>query len=257
MVVPELTGGLCNQLYQVCAAIEYSKLHNMPYAIPTKTTNVRWKSYKLGKVLYRDYNTSGFFKHEHHDIRYNERPYNIRYEPIPFHKDILLKGHFLSHKYFSVYRSTNLSMLGFNWNYRPSTIAVHTRVGDYKKLSQYLPVLSLEYYQKAVRMAFGRTGIDEILVFGEDFEHNQKYFTKENFPYLKSISFSVGKNEIEDLESMSGCPVLVAANSTYSIWANYLNHHRYKIMIAPKQYYGPAYGYVDCGDLWPEKTILV
>lgn len=257
MVTVRLEGGLGNILFQISAAVSYAKKYRMDYLIPATTANPRWKHYKFKKVLYGAADIRGFFHHKHHDILYEKRPYNIRYQEIPYHENIFLHGHFLSHKYFEQHHETIINLFDFKWNYRPATIAVHTRVGDYKNLSQYLPILPLDYYKKAIDLAFDKTGINELLVFGEDVEHNKKYFTQENFPYIKKIEFSIGNNEIEDIESMSGCPVIIAANSTYSLWAHHLNQHRYKMLVAPKNYYGPAYGYVDTTDLYPDKTLLV
>lgn len=257
MVSCTLEGGLGNIMFQIAAVLSYAKKHGMDYLIPPVTGSPRWKHYKFRKIKYGVVDIKGFYHYKHHDIFYEQRPYNIRFSEIPYHENILVRGHFLSKKYFEQHEESIVSMFDFKWRYRPATIAVHTRVGDYKKLSQHLPVLPLKYYQDAIDLAFDKTGINELLVFGEDIEHNQKYFTQKNFPYIKKINFSVGKNEIEDIELMSGCPVLIAANSTYSLWAHILNQHRYKMLIGPKQYYGPAYGYVDTTDLWPEQTHLV
>lgn len=257
MVSVKLTGGLANILFQVSACINYSLKHGMNYVIPTTTTNIRWKHYRFENIKYGDVDTIGFFHHQHPDIRYNERPYDIRFHEIPYHENVLLEGHFLSHKYFQEHEEKILSLFNFKWKYRPATMAVHTRVGDYKNMPKHLPVLPLSYYQRAIELAFDKTGINEILVFGDDTEHNIKYFTEENFPYLQKINFSVDNNEIEDLEAMSGCPVIVTSNSTYSLWATYVNRHRYKMTICPKQWYGPAYGEVNKTDMYPTNSIIL
>src|SRR5689334_23298797 len=141
MITCKLTGGLGNILYQIAACIAYAKKWNMPYAIPTVTTNPRWKHYRFPGVHYEDVDTSGFFYYREPAINYSQRPYDITFQDIPYHENIILEGHFLSHKYFWDYKDEIFAAFGFKWQYIGNVAAIHVRRGDYLNMQEYLPVL--------------------------------------------------------------------------------------------------------------------
>lgn len=257
MITCKLTGHLCNTILQMFATIAYAKKWKMPYAIPTTTTNTKWKHYRFPCIRYEDVNTAGFYHYKEPAIKYDQRPYNITFQEIPYHENIILEGHFLSHKYFEEYKDEIFPLLGFYWYPVFNAISLHQRRGDYLQMQEYLPVMPIEYYQEAVRAAIKLTGYRMLYVFGDDIEYNRATFTEENFPELNGIVFSQNKNPVADLDIMSRFPVNIIGNSTFSLTAHHLNQHLNKICIAPKNWYGPAYGEVDKTDLYPPNAIVL
>lgn len=257
MVTTRLTGGLCNIMLQICATLAYSKKWNMPYAIPATTTHKRWKHYKFPGVHYEDVDTTGFFHYKEPSLFYNQRPYNITCQDIPYHENIILEGHFLSHKYFWDYKDEILSLFGFNPGKFGSYAALHTRRGDYLNMQEYLPCMSLDYYERAINWVIENTGINKFMVFGDDPIWNRENINTINFPQCKEIKYSIDRTELEDLELMASCKIQITANSTYSPFAHYLNRHEDKICISPEKWYGPAYGEVDKRDMYFPGTILL
>ncbi|KWX82277.1 hypothetical protein AXF24_12520 [Streptococcus pneumoniae] len=51
---------------------------------------------------------------------------------------------------------------------------------------------------------------------------------------FKGCEFSVGKNEIQDLNLMAGCKGIITANSSYSFWGAFLGDKDKKV-ICPRQ----------------------
>ena len=78
----------------------------------------------------------------------------------------MLVGYFQSHKYFDVYKKVifklikiEMKQLAMYTIHNPSirfdtTVSMHFRLGDYKKLQDYHPILSIEYYIKALNLIF-------------------------------------------------------------------------------------------------------
>ena len=56
---------------------------------------------------------------------------------------------------------------------------------------------------------------------------------------------------------MSLCNHNIIANSTFSWWGAYFNHHEDKIVCYPDIWFGPAQGNKYMGDLFPEKWYKV
>jgi hypothetical protein len=255
MVVCKLTGGLGNLLYQIAATITYAKKWNMPYAIPTVTTNQRWKHYRFPGVHYEDVDTTGFYHYKEPALFYNQRPYDITVQDFPFHENIILEGHFLSHKYFEEYKNEILPLFGFEWMSVLDLCAIHVRRQDYLTMQQYLPVLPLEYYKDAIRLVIKKTNIRDFIIFSDDIPYCKNVF--KNIPGVDKLWFSEGATDLKDIEFMSHCPVLISANSTFSLWSYYLNKHEDKKIICPEPWHGPAYGKVDIKDMLPEDAITI
>jgi hypothetical protein len=74
------------------------------------------------------------------------------------------------------------------------------------------------------------------VIFSDDLKWSKNFLNKE-FPDLKLL-FPREKDYL-DLYLMSCCNHQIIANSTFSWWAAYLNIFPKKIVIAPKQWFGP------------------
>ena len=177
----EIMGGLGNQLFQIFNLLAYSfrhksRFHFTPEPIKHGQRKTTYWSTPLLKAL------NHFVKQPTTTeplscVMYYER--NFHYEAIPDLKQSLkLFGYFQSYKYFQdqqelIYRFIKLQETQTEirektkekYNYE-NTVALHFRVGDYKHLTNYHPLMSLEYYTAALT----RMGASP---------HNVLYFCKE------------------------------------------------------------------------------
>jgi hypothetical protein len=183
-----------------------------------------------------------------------------------------LKGYFQSHIYFDEYKSQILQITGINdvrskikteieiqsninnetnCNFIDfsNTISMHFRLGDYKYLQSYHPLLTNEYYISSITYILQQLNENEypkqILYFCEEPDIE---IVKEKIEIIRKIypNFKyIRCNEIEDWKQlliMSLCKYNIIANSTFSWWAAYLNTNNHKIVCYPSVWFGYKLG---------------
>jgi hypothetical protein len=199
------------------------------------------------------------------DFRYNDL--NL-YKYKSQGQNICLFGYFQSHKYFSEnfynickmigieqIKKTVISKSGFTQDMLNDTISLHFRLGDYKKIQHFYPIMTYEYYKKSLTFFKTREKLkNNVLYFceEEDIEHVNEIITKlkSDFPTVNFIRASNDLSDWEQMILMSCCRDNVIANSTFSWWAAYLNMNPYKIVCYPTTWFGEAAGH-DTMDLCP------
>jgi len=201
---------------------------------------------------------------------------NFRYNPIDFFsqqgKDICLYGYFQSYKYFAhnfeficriigieeikknVITNSNISQ-----DYLNNTISIHFRLGDYKKLQHYHPIMKLEYYLNAFSLITNisnETEIKNVLYFCEEEDILE---VTETINKLKNVypnfTFTKASNTLSDWEQMilmSCCKHNIIANSSFSWWGAHFNTNPDKIVCYPAVWFGEAAGH-DTRDLFPHE----
>jgi hypothetical protein len=268
-------GGLGNQLFQIFTTISYAiKSKNKFYFINTECLNdgstctkryTFWNSlfYKLkpfllekiipfSKIIYQD----GFTFSE---IETSEL----------IGKDICLQGYFQSEKFFkenylSIYKMLDIDKqkklilnlfyenninknininMNMNMNSLKNTVSLHFRLGDYKELQQFHPIMKYEYYNKALTFVQNKnTNITTILYFCEDEDVEIIMDTinllKNDFSNLNFIRASSSLKDWEQLLLMSCCEHNIIANSSFSWWGAYFNTNRNKIVCYPSLWFG-------------------
>ena len=151
-------------------------------------------------------------------------------------------------------------------------ISMHFRLGDYKKLPDYHPILPLEYYTQSLKKIFEvlNQGKEEkihesrkmkILYFceKEDNEDAQVKITilQKEFP---NVEFIKAEDSIEDWKQMilmSCCKYNIIANSSFSWWGGYFNNDKDKIVCYPKVWFGHKLTHHNLNDLFPRSWIKI
>ena len=141
-------------------------------------------------------------------------------------------------EYFKDYKEEIRKLYQKGIGKRKEFIALHVRRGDYLDNSFYIDLTKTDYYDKALAEFSG----DKFLVFYRDRQGTNDYQDRE-FVYdwltKKGVKFEIweGENEIDDFNAMASCKGMIGANSTFSIWAAFINPNEDKKIIMPKQYY--------------------
>lgn len=235
-VLPVRKGGLGNQMFQVAAAIVYSKATHRTVLLPHEFYN----SHNLHQM---DYSESIFREFIHRIdrpmdgqaieallargfIQHPGEPGFDDWYPIDLSGHVLLHGYFQNYTalepYESILRSVYLSGLG---NYRihlndsPTRLGIHVRRGDYltPPHSDVLYSQTINYYSKALGLFSSDM---EVFIFSDDLEwcKNQSVFDN-----LATKHFIHEPNEVKCLAIMTTCRGgFICANSTYSWWGAFL-----------------------------------
>ncbi|MDO8793584.1 MAG: alpha-1,2-fucosyltransferase [Vicinamibacterales bacterium] len=117
------------------------------------------------------------------------------------------------------------------------SIGLHVRRGDYLAgpAADHHGTCSLEYYRAALTRIVPALGPNaELFVFSDDIAWARQHIGF-NLPTV-FVDWNAERN-YEDLRLMSACRALIAANSTFSWWAGWLNPRTDKVVVVPRQWF--------------------
>jgi hypothetical protein len=136
------------------------------------------------------------------------------------------------------------------------TVSMHFRIGDYKKIQDYHPLATYEYYERALGFIQNlKKDINfDILYFCEDVDiEDVMLIINKLVIQFPSYKFVRGEKTLEDWEQMllmSCCRHNIIANSSFSWWSAYFNSYPDKIVCYPSIWFGPK-TINDISDLCP------
>jgi hypothetical protein len=255
LVVPRLSGGLGNQMFQVAAA----------YALARK----------VGSRMALNYDRHFSTGQGGHPLKYKDTVFRkipvtecwppciyqyheYSYMPIYSKKHLQLDGYFQSGKYFDDYRdevkeliefpeaTLNEARLFLGADTRP-TVGIHVRLGDYlsERYRRTLNVCTPTYYRTALRR-FSREPYRFILC-SDDPEGARKIL---NRPDIETFR---GSDELAEMALLSQCNNLIISNSSFSWWSCFLGVKKEQVM-APKIWFGKKSGLIDVDMFEPTWT---
>jgi Glycosyl transferase family 11 len=272
MISCMLMGGLGNQLFQIFATIAYALENRKPFGF-VYTKHLGGTPATIKRPTYWDSFLFSLKNFTHENLGQNpilrEKGFTFGPLPSPEHTDTMLLGYFQSYKYFdqnfqAICRLIKLDKIKMQIKQKyphnfDSSISMHFRLGDYKKLSEFHPVLSQDYYEAALTHVTKNTKLTHVLYFCEEQDNEDVSqtitFLKDNFP---NVTFEKVDDTIPDWEQMvmmSCCKCNIIANSTFSWWAAYFNHYNNKIVCYPGTWFGPKNQHLDTRDMFPEEWI--
>jgi len=287
MITIHLMGGLGNQLFQIFATLAYSLEYDHPYIFPyseTLTSGVErptywdslFKNMKTCTTIMQHY---GFTNQTLAALpQWREPGFNYTKIPyIPLQQDFMLHGYFQSPKYFETHKTSILQLLQFPEIQQtirqqfahyvdPSThtISMHFRLGDYKYKQQYHPIMSPEYYKRALTHLLSKLSTPHIKVLYFCEAEDNAYVTSVIESLRQSVEQSVVKSvdwvkaddtihDWQQLMLMSCCDSHIIANSSFSWWGAYLCNSNHSLVCYPSTWFGPAMAKTHCvNDLFPE-----
>ncbi len=257
-------GRLGNQLFQVAATIGAAKKYNAtPFLPPWEYEKYFQPFAGIGNLEPNYYYKEPHFHYK--EIDWSGEDTLVKDPRNDGSKVLNLDGYFQSEKYFDHCRRLVLSM------FQPSrlllddlrtvatkqlfsmaittTCSIHVRRGDYVGNAFYKE-LGVKYYNDAIAYIDAHAKVQRFLIFSDDIEYCKSIFIGEQFVFVE------GNTDIQDLFLMSFCDHNIGANSSFSWWAAYLNNSPEKIVIFPKEWFGPAAS-VDTKDLYTKNMIVL
>lgn len=145
-----------------------------------------------------------------------------------------------SEEYFKKYKDEIRARYSTDIGQPIPYVAIHVRRGDYVGNDFYVDLFEDGYYKRAMAK-FGNQS--QFIVFSDDI-----WWCKEQ-PIFKKCAFSIGNNEIEDLNLMASCEGHIIANSSYSWWGAYIAPHT-KRVVAPKKWHPDGVERTKLPDSW-------
>ena len=278
MISANIMGGLGNQLFIIFNAIAQSLNHECQFVFLHKTSYKERPSYwhtflqHLHPHLIKEFPMGIEFK------VLNENQFQYLPIYIPEKKEdshiFIFRGYFQSYKYFQdrfeqiceIIKIDPYKEKAVEWTTQqhidPSnTISMHFRIGDYKNLQQFHPLMSSEYYAKSLQYILenntnrNKDNLNpDILYFYEeaDYQDVMNIINRLRIAFPQCI-FKPVDTSIDDYNQMiimSICKHNIIANSTFSWWGAYLNKSPTKIVCYPSIWFGPE-NPVIVDDLFP------
>lgn len=256
-------GGLGNQLFQIYTTIAYSIKTNNQFkflnidSLGEGTTTIRytfWQTFFKRLQLF-------LIKNIPQPIQViREKGFSFQQLPVyDINKNIILYGYFQSFKYFNnefqvisriigieSMKKTLLNTLNYNSDFFKHTISIHFRLGDYKKIPEYHPILTNEYYFNSLNFIHEKYPHIKfnVMYFCEEEDINDVMdkiiFLQNSFKQYEFIRGDKYLADWEQLLLMSSCHHNIIANSSFSWWAAYFNNWIDKIVCYPSVWFGPA-----------------
>ena len=249
-------GRIGNQLFQIAAAVGYSKKYNIPIRLPKWFCNydkIDYSSYFINK-LDQSYD-------ENLKVQEYKEP-KFSYTEIPkSNNPIDLHGYFQSELYFKDYENVIRNYLKpekflidkINRKYSDlltgNVCSIHIRRGDYVGSGTHF-VCDLNYYNDCIDL-MKAIGIKKFLFFSDDIN-----WCKENFKG-GGYYFSEDNNPIEDLFIMSMCKNNIISNSSFSWWASWLNENPNKLILVPSKWFADTSTIKDYENIFTECMIRI
>ncbi len=268
MITVDIKGGLGNQLFQIFTLISYCKDYNLKFCLENIDCSpsvcgervIYWNS------IFKNLQPYLINKCENYNIWNQEGHHHI---PIPiFYKefDIKLNGYFQSYKYFQHNLKYIIDFLEFNklklsiknnskLNFN-ECISIHFRLGDYKTLQDSHPILTIDYYIKSLSELIkitNKTNWNVIYYYEADdklYIDNNINILKNHFTDLNFISCDLNLQDWEQMLQMSLCNHNIIANSSFSLWAAYLNENKEKKIFYPSLWFGTKLNNLNIKDMF-------
>jgi|688.fasta_scaffold00787_13 hypothetical protein len=250
-------GGLGNQLFSMCAGISKALDENRNFIIYACPNNLPYRHFYFDLFLNKVHNKVIYKIIWTLENVYEEKALNI-YEEIPNNTENI-RGLFLLPKYFYHNKKQIINILGldpyinkYNINhlFNNKVIGIHFRLEDHITLGFIKPS---EYYINSIKKIRELLNDDKdnytYLIFStkNDDEYVNKYINdintalNINLNFVKIYNIISSNIDYEELFYMSNCNHLIISNSTFSLFAAYLNNNDNKIVIYDKLFIKTTY----------------
>ena len=254
MVTCFLQGGLGNQMFQIAATTVLAYRNNDIAVFDSKNHNLPLQGRKTVNYMDNIFRNINFSE----DIKvakvYKEEGFT--FNEIPYEEQLALYGYFQSEKYFHKQKQYIKELFSPTDNIKRYLLekypqisernisSIHVRRGDYLKLKHIHSPCSLKYYLDATK----KVKSDHFFVFSDDPEWCKGIFKSDKYTVISE------EQDYNEMYLMSMCKNNIIANSSFSWWGAWLNNNEDKVVIAPKQWFGPS-AKMSCHDIVPDEWL--
>jgi hypothetical protein len=225
-------GRIANCLFEIAATIGHAERNNVPYLFPL------WE-HKDKFVL------DNCWSDKMPKLPIYEEPH-FHFAKIPNKTNLNLHGYFQSYKYFEDCKDKIRNLLTpkdhDNYPFMDGFCSIHVRRTDYLKFKDFHTNLDMNYYTEAM----SKVGDSKFIVFSDD-----PKWCKNAFSGMQNVTVSEEADPIVDFNMQISCSSHIIANSSFSWWAAWLDPNPDKVVIAPKNWFGPKNSHLITKDLIP------
>lgn len=240
-----------NQMFMIAATIAHALKHGVEYKIPSEGHSPELRTMPFPHLpVWSPADGLGAPYVE------SQEQFGL-YHEMPYWPKMRLHGYFQNEKYFCDYRQEILA--AFKIPYEPvSECSIHIRRTDYLKHPTKHPVVTMEYIDQAIDHILLTTTCSRFKVFSDDIEWCIDAF-KERFGSfgVEHFTFMERGDTLADLSKMSSCSHHIIANSTYSWWGAWLCQNGRKVVVCPKEWFGPGNAQLNSSQICPPQWIRV
>ena len=236
--MPQLIGGLGNNLFQLCAVLGLAKKHNAKFAINLKYMENSQHADNKGYFSTIFKNFKPLLTDTEALVTVAEKEVSRLDDTAAKGSAVLLTGYYQDYTYLDPVRAEFIDMLSFNkeivhaYPRLDVSMFLHIRGGDFKNN----PIHDLDlkaYYERAIAFAKSHS-VAHYYIFTNDVEYAK------TFSILDSIDHTfigAGVGELDSLYLMSQCRLGgIASNSSFSFWGLYLDTNR-PFLVMPSKWY--------------------
>jgi hypothetical protein len=235
MIETNLIGGMTNQIFQYCAGRALA--HRLNTDLIINISAFTMKGYPNHKCQIDKFKIKGTINPNNSSLINNYREKHFHYDPdfLNITDGTYIHGYWQSFKYLEPIRNIILkeivpvipTTVKLTDHIPNKSVAVHFRRTDYLQYTN-LGCLSLDYYYAAVSYIAKQLGEDiRLYIFSDDIE-----WVKQNFKPNYNHSY-INVSGIDDFVLQSKCDHNIIANSSYSLFAAWMNENPNKIVIHP------------------------
>lgn len=279
-----IMGGFGNQMFQICATIAYGLKNGRKIIFPYTQTSpgssiniVRYTFWDTFLKSLMPYTTLENKISNDEIMKYPKLHEPLSYESLPNSrtKNVLLCGYFQSYKYFDEYYANIKKLLMIDeqknevfklykdnyFSHATKICSIHFRIGDYKYLQDFHPILPFEYYDVAMEKLSNIEIISRVIYFYQECDKQDVELIidkiKSKYPHVEFIGIDHNIPDWKQMLLMSCCHHNIIANSTFSWWGAYLNSTPGKVVLYPRLWTGPKSKDINRDGLFPSQWIMV
>jgi hypothetical protein len=261
----QLQGGLCNAMFQIATIESLGGEYGMDVCYPNAedwmeylAENYEWTSH--AREYLDVFPNVNLFKNidKSSDVR-NIVNIPFRYKKIVPEVNDCFFGYFQSEKNFTdkafiswLFEPSDAikdACYRYNFLFTEDTCSIHVRRGNYLSLPDHHPVLTMDYYKKAI-WSLESLNVDRFIVFSDDIEWCKENFKGHKYYFIKDTDYV-------ELFLMNRCTHHILSNSSFSWWGAWLSEVGDTVVVAPSasRWFGKALPSDYSKDIIPERWI--
>lgn len=236
-------GRFGNWYMEAATAMAYALRHGLDFSMPKQDgKDIFWNPVYCTHLCSTNYNPNleeiRLWESGHH---YQELPFEESWR----NKNIIIEGYRQSEKYFKDFQDEIRILMNYPYEKKEGYVCLHWRRGDYIFLLDKHPIVTIEYYEKAMAMFPGY----KFKIFSDDIN-----YCREQFKHRNDVEFSTNDHIERDFVEMQNCEHFINSSSTFSWAASWHSRSENKKIITPKLWFVEGY-HLDTRDIIPENWI--